>query len=326
MTGQAKGPFWLAFGWRLIGIALLLLVLWRVGVRDLAGVLLDVDPLALIGGAVLATAVLGLRSLRWGILCRGLDIDVGMGEALRWYLLATFVGSITPGRIGDLSKAYYVRERRAEGGLAAGIASVVYDRFLDLGQVCALALGAVVIVPGVPPPAGPLLVALAVAGFVVGTVWRPTRETLLARPLYWALRRLPGSRDVVLPAPPAPNVLAAQLLTAASITVFAGATVVLARGLSIGASAWSLAVLSALGALVGLVPITVLGIGTRDALYVAAAPLLGETGEAMLGLSVLLLAMYVLNTMTGWAAWFLSPPGDRRPPRLEGSSERGGNE
>lgn len=317
MTRQAKGPFWLAFGWRLIGIVLLIVVLWRVGARDLVGVLLHVDPLAFIAGAMLATAVLGLRSLRWRILCRGLDIDIGAREALRWYLLATFVGSITPGRIGDIAKAYYVRERRAEGGLAAGIASVVYDRFLDLGQVCALALGAIVILPGVPPAAGPLLVALAGTGFVIGTVWRPTRETLLARPLYWALRRLPGSRDVVLPAPPATNVLAAQALTAASITVFAGASVVLARGLSIGASAWSLAVLSALGALVGLVPITVLGIGTRDALYVAAAPILGQTGEAMLGLSLLLLTMYVLNTMTGWVAWFLSPPEDRRPPRLK---------
>lgn len=316
MTRAAKGPFWMAFGWRLIGVALLLVILWRVGARDLAGVLLHVNPLAFIAGALLATAVLVLRSLRWRILCSGLDIDVPAAEAVRLYLVGTFVASITPGRIGDLVKAYYVRDRRPEGGLAAGIATVVYDRFLDLGQICALALGAVVVVPWVPADFGPPLVALAVIGFVVGTVWRPTREGLLARPLYWALRRLPGSRDVQLPTPPASKVLVAQLLTAASIVGFAGASVVLARGISIGASAWSLAVLSALGALVGLMPITVLGIGTRDALYVAAAPLLGESSEAMLGLSLLLLAMYVLNSMTGWVAWFLSPPRDRLPPKL----------
>jgi hypothetical protein len=106
------------------------------------------------------------------------------------------------------------------------------------------------------------------------------------------------------------------VLTTASLVSFAGASVILARGLSMTASAWSLAVVSAAGALVGLVPITVLGIGTRDALYVAAAPFLGETKEAMLGLSLLLLAMYVLNSVTGWTAWFLSPPRDRRPPSL----------
>ena len=90
--------------------------------------------------------------------------------------------------------------------------------------------------------------------------------------------------------------------------------VVLARGLSIAAPAWSLAVLAALGAVISLVPITVLGIGTRDALYVAAAPFLGATAESMLALSLLLLGMYVFNSITGWAAWFLSPPRDRRPP------------
>jgi len=304
----------MAFGWRLIGVLLLVVILWRVGARALLDTLLHVNPFAFVGGALLATAVLLLRSLRWRLLCNGLDIDVSTTEAIRLYLLATFVASVTPGRIGDLVKAYYVRDKRAEGGFAAGIATVVYDRILYLGQIGALALGAVVVLPWVPPAIGPLLVASALAAFVLGTVWRPTREGLLARPLYWALRRLPGAGEVTLPAPPAGTMLAAQALTTASVAGFAGAAVVLARGLSIGTSAWSLAVLSAVGALIGLLPITVLGIGTRDALYVAAAPLLHESREAMLGLSLLLLSMYVINSVTGWAAWFLSPPRDRQPP------------
>lgn len=304
----------MAFGWRLIGGALLLIILWRVGAGQLLGVLANVKPLAIIGGAILGTSVLLLRSLRWRILCEGLDIHIQVGEAVRLYLLATFVASITPGRIGDLVKAYYVRDRRAEGGLAAGIATVVYDRLLDLGQIGALALGAVVVLPWVPAAAGPPLVILALLAFVGGTVWRPTREGLLARPLNWALRRLPGADGANPPTPSARHVLAAQALTAASLVGFAGACVVLARGLSISAPAWSLAVLAALGAVISLMPITVLGIGTRDALYVAAAPFLGATSESMLALSLLLLAMYVLNSITGWAAWFLSPPRDRRPP------------
>jgi uncharacterized membrane protein YbhN (UPF0104 family) len=304
----------LAFGWRLIGIALLLIVLWRVGAGELFGVLLRVNPLAVIGAGVLATLVLLLRSLRWRILCEGLDIHLPVGEAIRLYLLATFFASVTPGRIGDLVKAYYVRDRREKGGLAAGIATVVYDRLLDLGQIGALALGAVVVLPWVPATAGPPLVGLALGAFVVGTVWRPTREGLLARPLNWALRRLPGADGANPPTPPARHVLAAQALTTASVVGVAGASVVLARGLSIATPAWSLAVLAALGAVISLLPITVLGIGTRDALYVAAAPLLGATSESMLALSLLLLAMYLLNTVTGWAAWFLSPPRDRRAP------------
>ena len=314
MTSKAKGPFWMAAGWRLIGVAMLIGILWRVGAVELLRVLLAVDPLALVAGALLATGVLLLRAWRWRILCSGLDIHLQPGEAVRLYLLGTFVASITPGRVGDLIKAYYVRDRRAEAGLAAGIATVVYDRLMDLGQIVALALGAIVLLPWVPANVGPPVVLLGITGFVIGTVWRPTREGLMARPLNWALRRLPGADGLAPPAPPAGSVLAAQALTSVSLLGFAGVSIVLARGLSISTPAWSLAVLSALGALVGLAPITVLGIGTRDALYVAAAPLLGTSREAMLGLSILLLAMYVLNSVTGWTAWFLSPPRDRRPP------------
>ena len=65
MSAKTKGPFWFAFGWRLIGVALLAVVLWRVGLRELTGVLLAVDPWTFIAGALLATSVLLLRSLRW---------------------------------------------------------------------------------------------------------------------------------------------------------------------------------------------------------------------------------------------------------------------
>ena len=68
------------------------------------------------------------------------------------------------------------------------------------------------------------------------------------------------------------------------------------------------------GALMGLIPITIFGVGTRDALFVAAAPVLGTRPEAMLTLSLLWLPLYALNGVLGWAAWLLSPPGERQPP------------
>ncbi|MEE2648609.1 MAG: hypothetical protein VX389_01345, partial [Acidobacteriota bacterium] len=79
---------------------------------------------------------------------------------------------------------------------------------------------------------------------------------------------------------------------------------------------WRLAVLAAVGALVSLIPVTTLGIGTRDALYVSAASLLGTSPATMLGLSLLILSMYVLKSIMGWVTWALSPARDRRPPEL----------
>lgn len=317
-----RAPLWSAWGWRLIGVLLLGVILWQVGVREVLGVLVRVDPLAVAGGTALGVAMLLVRAIRWRVLCGGLGLDVGLSEAVRVYLVGTFAAAATPGRVGDIVKAYYVRHRRAEGGLAAGIASVVYDRLLDLGQVCALGLGAVVVLPMVPEVWGPRLAAVALLGFAAGSAWRPVREELVARPMSWALERFPGADGVAPPALPLGSTVAGQALTLLALALFAGEVVLLARGLAIsGAGAWELLVLAALGTLVGLLPVTVFGIGTRDALFIAAAPVLGESAEALLGLSLLLLAMAALHGMLGGLAWLSSPPSARRPPGLMTAAE-----
>jgi uncharacterized protein (TIRG00374 family) len=118
----------------LIGIVVLLALMWHVGSGDVFRVVLGVDPLWLASGALLTMGVLFLRSWRWRILCGGFAINLSIGDAIRLYLLGTFVSSIAPGRAGDFAKAYYLRERQPEAGLAVGIATVAYDRLLDLGQ------------------------------------------------------------------------------------------------------------------------------------------------------------------------------------------------
>lgn len=324
MTSK-RAPLWSAWGWRLIGVLLLGLILWRVGFREVLLVLLRMDPLALVAATTLGVAMLLVRAVRWRLLCRGLGLEVGPREALRVYLVGTFAAAATPGRVGDIVKAYYVRQRRPEGGLASGIASVVYDRLLDLGQICALGLGAVAALPMVPAVWGPRLTAAALVALAASSAWRPVREELVARPMSWALQRLPGGDGVAPPPLAVGSALAAQLLTLLAITLFAGEVVLLARGVGIGgAGAWELVVLAALGTLVGLLPITVFGIGTRDALFIAAAPVLGETAEALLGLSLLLLSMAALHGLLGGLAWLLSPPSARRPPGIPGAGDEAG--
>lgn len=322
----AGAPFWQSWLWRLLGVGLLAVILWRVGIGELAGVLLGVRPVALLAAAGLAVLVLVLRGLRWWVLCRGLGLRVGAVEALRYYALGAFVGSATPGRLGDLAKAYYVRHRRAAGGLTAAIATVIYDRLFDLGQIAALALGAVVLLPGVDPGWGPGVVAVTLALLVLGTAYGPTRRILLAGPLGWALQRLPGGDGVVPPALPLGAMLVAHVLTGAALLCFVGETVVVARGLGIlEAGWWPLAVLTALGALAGLAPFTVAGIGTRDAVFVAAAPALGVAVEALLGLSMLLLGLYVFNAAIGWVAWIFTEPGAGRAERPAGAGASTGD-
>ena len=248
-----------------------------------------------------------LRGMRWWVLCRDLQLRVGLLEALRLYVVSSFFAAATPARLGDLVKAFCVRSRRSRDGLAAAVTSVVCDRLLDLGPVLIVGLGAMELLPGWRH-GGFIASSLAAVVFLVCTSWSPLARRLVATPLGLVLRRFGARSAVDLPFPSSPAILGSHLLSAAAMAAFGAQTVVLARGLGIqGTSAWALVVLTALGAIAGSLPVSFLGIGTRDAVFAAAAESLHQSPQTMLGLSLLLLALYALNAAIGGLLWIVGP-------------------
>ena len=300
---EVPGRLGRGYAWALqsIGLGLLAVLFFHVGPGRVREVIGNCDPWLLIAALMLGPLMLSLRGVRWWVLCSGLGITLRPIEALRLYFAAAFLGSITPARMGDFSRAYLVRRSSPQSGLARGLASVLYDRLFDFAQLSVVALGLVAIVSGVKH-SGSIVVATASIGLVAATTW-PCRRRLLSMPLEALMRRLSGRRNLVLPTLTSSDVVKAHALGAAATACFVGLTVSGARGLGIGTEWFELAFLTAGGALIGLVPISILGIGTRDALFVAVAPSLNVGGEQLLSLSLLLLGVHLFNTAVGWVVW-----------------------
>ncbi|MHA2270442.1 MAG: lysylphosphatidylglycerol synthase transmembrane domain-containing protein [Candidatus Hodarchaeales archaeon] len=81
----------------------------------------------------LFTLAFGLRALRWKIIIP----ETRFGVLLRALYVAWFFNGITPARLGDVARIYFLKtEESVEIG--EGLASVVIDRVLDL--ICLLAI------------------------------------------------------------------------------------------------------------------------------------------------------------------------------------------
>ena len=231
-------------------------------------------PLAL--GLVLAGY--GLRALRWRLYLRRLGVDSPMGESALVFL-SGFAMGVTPGKMGEVVKAYYLRERRGTP-YETSIPAVVAERANDMLAVAAL-LGVGLLF--VPSRVGLVLGALAIGGVLLGLlVLRSQRLAgwllgLLARPARLAglSRRLGEMHGNLRP------LLGGRVLAETTLLGFAGwaleawAMYALAWGFGIPLSWGACAFVFSAGSIAGVLSLLPGGLGVTEGGMVALLALLG---------------------------------------------------
>lgn len=124
-----------------------------------------------------------LRFWRWELYRRRLQVPLRCGESLALFL-ATFAMVVTPGKVGELYKAGYLREKHGVP-LSTGIPILIAERVLDFLAVLALAAAGLAAWHG--PLAG-LRPSLAVAALILLLLLSLRSRRLQARLLVLATR------------------------------------------------------------------------------------------------------------------------------------------
>jgi uncharacterized membrane protein YbhN (UPF0104 family) len=124
------------------GLAILVLLVWRLGaVAFLDGLrLVDGGTLVAALGIGLLTTV--LSAWRWRLVARSLGLRLPLGSAVADYYRALFLNAALPGGVlGDVHRA--VRHGQHVGDVGRGVRAVVLER--SAGQVVLVVVGAVVL-------------------------------------------------------------------------------------------------------------------------------------------------------------------------------------
>lgn len=246
----------------LAGVAILAVLLWRMGTGVFLEGLRRIDAPTLLTALGIGLVTTVFSAWRWALVARGLRIRLPLGPAVADYYRALFLNAALPGGVlGDVHRA--VRHGRSAGDLGRGVRAVVLER--AAGQVVLLGVGVAVLLTMESPVLagtrhlaplvgmgvlGALAVVLALrmnrapsregraaAGALRATL-REAREGLLSR------RNLPGvavSSAVVLAGHLAMFVLAARVAgSGASVAVLTPLAVLalLAMGLPLNVGGW----------------------------------------------------------------------------------------
>ncbi len=303
---------------RLLGPALLLIFLLNANLDQLWLTLRNAESWPILLSLLLMPPFVIIKSWRWVRLLGELGIGLAMPTAVALYTVGLFYGATTPGQAGDLLKAVYLHERGHP--LPPAMLSVVLDRLFDLLIMAALATFGIFAL-GQLLPSRELQTGLVI-GMGLGLAMLTT--FLLARgPRQWALtvalpRLAPGLSASL---ERWNNQLRGLSLRPQLLAVVSGATLISAGFtfcrlwllfLALGLTAVPFYVIVGVSALVSVLqvlPISIAGVGVRDAALIAVLLPYGYSTEQAITLSALFLLLNLEHILVGFIVSFWFPLG-----------------
>ena len=251
---------------------------------------------------------------RWKLLLNRIDINYTFPEAIRTYGAGLFAGQVTPGQLGELIRGVFLARRGYDLSLSTG--SVILERFLDL------LLLLILVIPGVVVFLGFKIIHIFLSIIFVGVLlvliirfggWLKRVNHLNSiKFLDSLLSRIKNASNTMILA--IKNRRTAELVVLSTVLalvlyLFRLYFLLLALDLSLPLINFIFGV--AFASVAGLLPISVAGIGIRDAALILVFLHAGQPAEGAVAFSMLiLLVAYGLNIIWGFPAWLLETKKD----------------
>jgi uncharacterized membrane protein YbhN (UPF0104 family) len=246
------------------GVAILAVLLWRLG----TGVFLDglkrIDAPTLLVGLGIGVVTTVFSAWRWALVARGLRIRLPLGPAVADYYRALFLNAALPGGVlGDVHRA--VRHGQSAGDMGRAVRAVVLERVA--GQI-ALAVVGVTVLLTVDSPVmadarniAPLVALAAVGALAVTVALRMNRPPTASRRSRALRTTLDEARAGLLSRSNWPGVtLSSLVILAGHLAMF----VVAARAADSAVSVLALLPIAVLALVAMGLPLNVGGWGPRE--------------------------------------------------------------
>jgi len=304
---------WLKF---VVTLALYALVFYWTDASAIAAELgrAQIEPILL--GVLLYMAGQAVSSWKWQILLAPVRLEVPYLKVLAFYFTGMFFNLFLPTIVGgDAVKALLLA--RATGAPARATMSVFMERNVGL---CALLIVAIAAAELAPPVelfgmSLRLLTWVLAAGYAAANVvlmsplvYRLADRVIAATPLARLRHRADSLYQAIVPYRSAP----ARILATVGLSFIFQAIVIAvvflnAQALALDVPLAAVAVFVPLVSLAGMVPVSVNGLGVREALYILLFGRIGVPVETAVSLALLYLAVTFLASLPGGVAYLMQP-------------------
>ncbi len=286
---------------RLAGPLLLILILVRTDLNWFLERLSQLPIPTLLAAIALTLPIVGLRAWRWRIFLP--QPRPAPMESLRIYAVGALLGALTPAQIGEFGKVFSPLSS-GSGGAASLFWATLLDRLSDLVVVL---LGAAILLLVYQPfkgaawlPIGGLALCLA----ALPLCFKPGFRAWSLHKTKHLWQRVPTAWRQAYPRLSASRVLGGLALSTLAWLLNWAAIWLTATAMGLAIPFFFLAGALCCAALFSMLPITILGMGTRDAaLIVLLAPLDIDTPSALALSSIVLFLRIIYAVICALASW-----------------------
>ena len=240
-----------------------------------------------------------MQTLKWFIIARKQKIPVPFKEAIKMNLKSNFYGFITPSKIGAIIRAKYLK--KYSGNLEKGICNFTLDKILDIISVMFIALifslifyNKFSIFPNYSLIIGYLIILFIILIILMFVFINKERSKFFLRIIYRKLiplkfkKRAKLSFDFFYDNIPKPKYfLGFFFMNIFNWIIIYFITFVIALALNIELNFIYFLAILPIGTLVGLIPITINGWGTREATLIVLFSLFGIDATKVFSMSLL---------------------------------------
>jgi len=296
-----------------IGICIMIYLILRTGPGLILETFLTVNVKFLFPAFFLFFLYLIIQNYKWGYLAKKQGIRLGFWTMLKIYLIGAFYGLITPGRIGNFIRIRYLKKRTGKGTGECGV-SVIIDKVLDFAALFGLAvIGIISVANFISIEMFAIITAIFLTFFFSLLVFACKKTSWRIVRIFWRLfvpaRMKTRTKDAFNTF--YDNLLEwRQLLLPFGLTligwlVLYSSTYTIALSLDINVPYTAFVTMLPVATLIGLIPITVGGWGTREAALVLLFSIFGVGSEAVIVMSIMAATLsYVITAVFGIAFAF----------------------
>lgn len=144
-----------------LSFLLLALLLANSNPSKVFSTLLAANPFFVLASLATIVLIISLKLIRWKIIMDKIGIKRPLGVLLGPYLASLFLSNITPGRVGEPSRSYYLK-RKTGDSFSLSLSTVVLERIMDLSVMAAFSLLGAYFLSGFLPNIITLVIFIAI--------------------------------------------------------------------------------------------------------------------------------------------------------------------
>jgi len=255
------------------------------------------------------------KTLRWWIICRHLGLAIPMNRLFQINYIAWFWGNIPPGGMAVVSKIVYFKEEGKP--VDSTLISIFLEKFLDVLGLIIFGLYGLLYFPTGLVGDDKLWIIFVVTGAIVffgftfkGRLWENCQRWLkriLIRQVKQTRERFETALNQFWSGFEIRLITITIGLSISIYILMSLALYILALALDIKLSFGFTVACVALIGMANIIPITVSGLGTRDAILLLALPLAGYSREAALALGIIAFLWATVFKFSGVIFWLKNP-------------------